>query len=570
MNFKRLLKPLLIILAILILTLSVSAGDLFSTYDQRIKVTIDHTEIDADLSWFPVTVFLTSSQMEEVFTEFDADEDFDRIAFTSSDGETQLYADCELFDYSKQKAIYHVSKTGWTVSSSADTDIYLYYDNTAGHNTTYISKSGGTAAQSVWDSNFKAVYHMNDPEPTYDTEYDGSVEPDSDGWTLDGSDYASVSSGILTIDTSANDNYTCYYYKSPDVDFDAGFYLKLRMQLDSTMGSGDYIQIRIRDGTQDEEVGVNWYHNYGSNQTIRLIGSTVTDYTTNTSDDYHIYEIYVKGTSFSVYKDGSILGTKTVKSGTYDDWVMFGEATSGYAGKCYIDYLNYALDIGYNPAVGIVDATSNHNHGSKKATNEPIEATGKVGQGQDFDGSDDYIGFNGINIPNDSNFTFETILYPDAWVGDNPGVWRSGSDNQGTTFIIFQSDTGYPWIRINGTNVLKPSSGTSVSLDAWSNLSWVVVSESSATLYINGSSAQTDTHSIATASFDIYKLGYQYDVGQRIEGIYDEVRLSNTNRSAAWISATKTTLWDTLLTYGSEETAPTGEVTNVLFIFSNF
>jgi hypothetical protein len=65
MNFKRLLKPILVILAILLLTLSVSAGDLYSTYGQRIKVTVDHTKIDADLSWFPVTVFLTSSQGEE-------------------------------------------------------------------------------------------------------------------------------------------------------------------------------------------------------------------------------------------------------------------------------------------------------------------------------------------------------------------------------------------------------------------------------------------------------------------------------------------------------------------------
>lgn len=29
-------------------------------------------------------------------------------------------------------------------------------------------------------------------------------------------------------------------------------------------------------------------------------------------------------------------------------------------------------------------------------------------------------------------------------------------------------------------------------------------------------------------------------------------------------------LWDTLLTYGSEETAPPASDTNVLFIFSNF
>ena len=53
-------------------------------------------------------------------------------------------------------------------------------------------------------------------------------------------------------------------------------------------------------------------------------------------------------------------------------------------------------------------------------------------------------------------------------------------------------------------------------------------------------------------------------------GQIDEVRVSSTDRSAAWIAATYDSLWDNLLTYGSEETAPTGETTNVLFIFSNF
>jgi len=57
-----------------------------SGYDKRIKLTIDHTKVDDTLSDFPVTVFFTSTQGEEIFTEFDADSDYMKCAFTSSDG----------------------------------------------------------------------------------------------------------------------------------------------------------------------------------------------------------------------------------------------------------------------------------------------------------------------------------------------------------------------------------------------------------------------------------------------------------------------------------------------------
>jgi len=137
-------------------------ADLFGTYDKRIKLTIDHTKIDSTLSDFPVTVFFTAAQAEEIFTEFDADSDYMKCAFTSSDGTTQLYAEKELFDVSESKAIYHVKVT--SISSSADTDIYYYYDNGASDNTTYIGAIGTTAGASVWDSNYKAVYHLSDDD----------------------------------------------------------------------------------------------------------------------------------------------------------------------------------------------------------------------------------------------------------------------------------------------------------------------------------------------------------------------------------------------------------------------
>ena len=76
---KKYLLPLILIIC-LAFSLSGYSADLFGTYDQRIKLTIDNTKIDSDLTWFPVTVFLDNAQAEEVFTELPPAEDFDRVA----------------------------------------------------------------------------------------------------------------------------------------------------------------------------------------------------------------------------------------------------------------------------------------------------------------------------------------------------------------------------------------------------------------------------------------------------------------------------------------------------------
>jgi hypothetical protein len=366
-------------------------ADLFGTYDKRIKITIDHTKIDADLSWFPVTVFLTSSQGEEVFTEFDADEDFDRCAFTTSDGETQLYADCELFDISESKAIYHVSKTGWTVSSSTDTDIYLYYSNIADHNTTYISKSGGTAGESVWDSNFKAVYHMQD-----------------------------------------------------------------------------------------------------------------------------------------------------------------------------------------NTTSTILDSTSNDNDGTKKGANEPIEATGKVGQGQDFDGTDDYIDIGNLGDLG-TTYTAEAVAKFDNVTSNDIVVSYRTDDETDDNNVAIQLDKNGDDARFivrdeNRSNTGVAGKENILAIDTWYYLAGYR-NGNTTSIQVDAGTAATDIDSFGTVRGTRGGIGAIYNDSYNVFSTFAaiticEVRISSTDRSAAWIAATYDSLWDNLLTYGSEETAPTGEVSNVLFIFS--
>jgi len=149
-----------------------------SGWSKRKKITIDCTNIDSDLSHFPLLVIIDGDT--DIFGELGAG-DGKKVAFTTSDGETQLYAEIEQFDASGQKAVYWVSKSGWTISSSSNTEIYIYYDSSHADNTSYIGEAGSTPAANVWDSNFVAVYHLRESGNGTSGEYKDSTSNGLDG-----------------------------------------------------------------------------------------------------------------------------------------------------------------------------------------------------------------------------------------------------------------------------------------------------------------------------------------------------------------------------------------------------
>jgi len=384
MKIKKYLIPLIFIL-LLTFTLIGNCAWL-SGYDHRIALTIDHSKIDSDLSDFPVTVFFTSTQGEEIFTEFDADSDYMKCAFTSSDGITQLYAEKELFDISEQKAIYHVKVP--TVSSSTDTVIYYYYDDDHADNTTYIGAIGTTAGENVWDSNFKAVYHM-------------------------------------------------------------------------------------------------------------------ADNTTST----------------------------------------------------------------------ILDSTSNNNDGTKKAANEPIETTGKVGQAQDFDGSDDYIDIDTVNTDIDVDSGTISVVVKRSFlntVESNQVVYSSRVDanNNIAIFYNYVDDTWQIKYKAGGITTAVIASADDIPKDTWTlvTLKWNTATDS-VKAYINGTQYGSTLDNLGTWAGDISvsNIGASEDPAKNfIDASIDEVQIS-TVRSAAWIEATYNTLWDSLLTYGSEEIEEEEEANSIFF-----
>lgn len=146
------------------------------TWQKRIKITINHAAIDSTLTNFPLLIYVSSSSgpsynnLTCVFTELQTKDMRKKIAITTADGLTQCYAEIEKWDDTNRKAWVWVKAP--SVSSIHDTSFYLYYDQTQPDNTAYVGDPGSTAAENVWDSNYKLVMHLQE---TAGTQYDSTT-----------------------------------------------------------------------------------------------------------------------------------------------------------------------------------------------------------------------------------------------------------------------------------------------------------------------------------------------------------------------------------------------------------
>lgn len=130
------------------------AGDWYSsggTWSYRQKITIDHTKVPSTQTNFPVTIVIDEGS-NPIFGHARSDA-YDTI-FTASDALTKLEHEIEDYDETvgNKHAEFHVKIP--SLSSSVDTEIYLYYGN--------ASVESDPSSTSTWDSNFKLVHHLND------------------------------------------------------------------------------------------------------------------------------------------------------------------------------------------------------------------------------------------------------------------------------------------------------------------------------------------------------------------------------------------------------------------------
>lgn len=143
-----------------------------SEYSLRQKITLnsDGITLSGDLTNLTVAIQVDSSQ-----TDFwgRGVTQGSHVRFTASDGVTRLNFQVESYDATGDDAWFHVQVP--TLSSSVDTDIYIYYGN--------ASPTDGENKEGTWDSSYSAVYHLNASQdnPVSTPEMDDATSNDNDG-----------------------------------------------------------------------------------------------------------------------------------------------------------------------------------------------------------------------------------------------------------------------------------------------------------------------------------------------------------------------------------------------------
>jgi len=286
-----------------------------SPYSKRVQLTIDSSVIDSNLTHFPIPIFLDSSagksskDITEIFDDLGANSK--KIAVTESDGTTQLYVEIEQWDNVNEKAVLWVSKSDWTLSSSSDTEIYLYFDNTQADNNTYVADIGSRTE--VWDTNFKTVQHLENTTDATNTHTLTEVNSPTrtatkigNGLSLDGStNYAELADSN---DWDSNQfTVSCWFYEDSMV---------VQRPLLSRWESSPKVWA-LNKGYSDSN-DFRFYVRSGSNSPY---GKTSVNLSNNTW--YHVYviydgtgstntdklKIYINGSLASLSYDGTLPAT---------------------------------------------------------------------------------------------------------------------------------------------------------------------------------------------------------------------------------------------------------------------
>lgn len=212
----------------------------------------------------------------------------------------------------------------------------------------------------------------------------------------------------------------------------------------------------------------------------------------------------------------------------------------------------------------IHDSTSNNNDVIKKGANQPIVTTsGKIDDAQDFDGTDDYAT---IPFGLSPDYTIEFWAKPDVITGSRVILSFENTGAGGSGVVMgFYGTTNE--ILIGNDAFQKGLDGISTYLTAgtWNHWCDVVDAANDIDFYLDGALKSLDVTTYLSNAASCRDIGdRQAGAGTHsffFDGKVDEVRISNTLRSASWIKATCETGRDHLLDWGTEETAtpPSGQ-----------
>lgn len=126
-----------------------------------------------------------------------------------------------------------------------------------------------------------------------------------------------------------------------------------------------------------------------------------------------------------------------------------------------------------------------------------------------------------------SSWTFQVCVYNPSGSGTNPGFFRSGNTEVGATWVIDNGNTRRPWIRVNGTDVIRASTGPQWPTSGFVNFIVRMVQATSIEMWWDGVQQHFATHSASQIQLaltsGVYVVGRQ-NTSEYINGVYSAVR----------------------------------------------
>lgn len=204
----------------------------------------------------------------------------------------------------------------------------------------------------------------------------------------------------------------------------------------------------------------------------------------------------------------------------------------------------------------VLDSTSNDNDGTKKGANEPVEADAKIGKGQEFDGSDDFIGISPANLGAGKVFSISGLFYIDTDTSTRNIIGGGTTDKYSPTVQYFHTNKN---IRVvsNGSNNYTVTANNSIIKQTWYFFTYTV-NDKTNKIYLNDSASVDSTETNSPSNWDATIFIGKRATENFFDGKIDEIRISNVVRSDAWIKADYNSCFNTLLSLGAEETGSSG------------
>lgn len=158
-----------------------------------------------------------------------------------------------------------------------------------------------------------------------------------------------------------------------------------------------------------------------------------------------------------------------------------------------------------------------------------------------------YLGNPGMSVAAGQNFTLVFATPRASMAGSNPGLFRYGSGSltanaagTGTTFCIFQgSGSNRPWIRLQGIDILKPSSGQQLITGAPAVIAYSIRSGSYASVAWNGAVRYAVSHVTNTAAGTFSYVGAQNTPSDRVGNLSAFFYFAREMSEAELVSITK-------------------------------